>query len=204
MAARHVTVFGSSKATPGDVEYQQSLRLGRMLAEAGYTVVSGGYGGVMEAVSRGAAEAGGMVIGVTVRPWSERHRPNAWLTREQPALHLFDRLNRLIWPSDAYVAMPGGAGTLGEIALTWNLFQTNSIPARPLILLSEPWRRLFQHMQPALRVDPTDLALLRFVDTVDEVIAVLRNAGPGVTRPAPPAGATPSRPRGRRRGRPSP
>ncbi len=162
--------------TAGDSEYADSLRLGRLLAEAGYTVVSGGYSGVMEAVSRGAAEAGGIVVGVTVEAWADRLRPNAWLTQEHAAPHLFERLNRLIWSSDAYVAMPGGAGTLGEIALTWNLFQTRSIPHRPLILMAEPWRRLVEYLRPALRLDAEDLALLQFVDTIDEIIPALRDA----------------------------
>lgn len=174
MRSGQVTVFGSSRVMPGDGEYEQALRLGRLLAEAGYTVVSGGYGGVMEAVSRGAAEAGGTVVGVTVEPWSARLQPNAWLTQEHAVPHLFDRLNRLIWSSDAYVAMAGGAGTLGEVALTWNLFQTKSIPLRPLILMSEPWRRLIESIQPVLRLDPEDLALLRFVDTVDEIVTAIR------------------------------
>ncbi len=176
MGSRRVTVFGSSKVTAGDGEYEQALRLGRLLAEAGYTVVSGGYTGVMEAVSRGAAEAGGTVVGITVESWADRLRPNEWLTQHHAAPHLFDRLNRLIGSSDAYVAMPGGAGTLGEIALTWNLFQTRSIPHRPLILMAEPWRRLVEYLRPVLHLDEEDLALLRFVDAIDEIIPALRGS----------------------------
>jgi len=174
MESGQVTVFGSSKVLPGEDGYQQAFRLGRLLAGAGYTVCSGGYGGVMEAVSRGAAEAGGTVVGVTVQPWSARLRPNAWLTRELSTAHLFERLQHLI-SSDAYVALPGGPGTLGEVALTWNLFQTASIPHRPLILVGEAWRRLIQCLKPALRVEPRDLALLRFVETVDEIVPALRD-----------------------------
>ena len=77
-----VTVFGSSRATPVDPVYRDARRLGRLLAVAGYAVRSGGYSGVMEAVSRGAAEAGGQAIGVTVESWSSR--PNAW--NEKPIL----------------------------------------------------------------------------------------------------------------------
>ncbi len=174
-----VTVFGSSKVSPTEEPYQQALRLGRLLAEAGYVVCSGGYGGVMEAVSRGAAEAGGTVIGVTVETWSPRLRSNPWLSQEFVAPHLFDRLQRLI-ASDAYVAMPGGLGTLGEVAVTWNLFQTDSIPVRPLILVGELWRRFVQYVQKDFRVDGHDAALVRFADTVEQVAPLLRQVIPPV------------------------
>lgn len=172
-----ITVFGSSKVAPSDEAYQHALRLGRLLAEAGYIVYSGGYGGVMEAVSRGAAEAGGTAVGVTVQTWASRQRPNAWLSQEVVAPHLFDRMQRLI-ASDAYVAMPGGLGTLGEVAVTWNLFQTDSIPVRPLILVGELWRRFLAHVQKDFRVDGRDVALVRAVDTVEEVIPLLRRVVP--------------------------
>ncbi len=168
-----ITVFGSSRATPAEEAYRQALRLGRLLAEAGYVVYSGGYGGVMEAVSRGAAEAGGTAVGVTVETWASRLQPNAWLSQEVVAPHLFDRMQRLI-ASDAYVAMPGGLGTLGEVAVTWNLFQTNSIPTRPLILVGAQWRRFLLHVQREFPVDDRDAALVRSVDTVEEVLLLLR------------------------------
>jgi len=168
MSARQITVFGSSRVSPEDVAYRDALRLGRLVAEAGYAVCTGGYGGVMEAVSRGAREAGGVVIGVTVHPWSSRLQPNSWLSHEVTTLHLFERLSHLI-DSDAYVALPGGLGTLGEVTLTWNLFQTDSIPLRPLILVGAPWRRLIRCLTNGIRVEAADLALIRCVETVDEV-----------------------------------
>jgi uncharacterized protein (TIGR00730 family) len=168
-----VTVFGSSRVVPEEGAYHDALRLGRLLAEAGYAVCSGGYSGVMEAVSRGAAEAGGTVVGVTVELWSSRMRANAWLTREIAAPHLFERMYRLI-ASDAYVALPGGPGTLGEVAVTWNLFQTASVPVRPLILVGEPWRRVMECLVTGIHVEAQDLALLRFVDGVDDVVPLLR------------------------------
>ncbi len=188
MSNRQVTVFGSSRVGPQEALYHEAVRLGRQLAAAGYTVCSGGYAGVMEAVSRGAVEAGGAAVGVTVELWSSRARPNAWLTEEIAAPHLFDRMSRLV-ASDAYIALPGGPGTLGEVAVTWNLFQTESIPLRPLILVGESWRRVIACLQEGMRIEPRDLALLRFVDTVDDVVPLLRELplprtpwGPG---PAP-------------------
>jgi len=125
----------------------------------------------------GAAEAGGTAIGVTVASWSERLRANRWLTREVAAAHLFERLERLI-ASDAYVAMAGGPGTLGEVAITWNLFQTDATARKPLVLVGTPWRRVIACLQDGIRTTAQDLALLRLVDTVDDVVPALRAAAP--------------------------
>jgi uncharacterized protein (TIGR00730 family) len=172
MGLGRVTVFGSSRLTEADAEYEEARRLGRLLVQAGYTVCSGGYGGAMEAASRGAAEAGGTAIGITVTLWAERLKANPWLTKEIPAPHLFERLQYLM-ESDAYVALPGGPGTLGEVALAWNLFQTESIPLRPLVLVGPKWRELVRSFEVGLRVEPRDLALLRFAETVEGVLPLL-------------------------------
>ena len=174
-----VTVFGSSQVRPEDAAYQDALRLGRLLAEAGYTLCTGGYAGVMEAVSRGAVEAGGHAIGVTVTPWAGRIRPNPWVTEEIATADLFQRISRMI-EADAYVAMPGGLGTLGEVALTWNLFQTDSIPRRPFILVGRAWRDVLACLPAGVRIEPRDLELVRPVGTVDEVVPAIRAAGRGL------------------------
>src|SRR5437879_547949 len=111
MGLGRITVFGSSRVTPDEATYRNAMRLGRLLAQGGYTVCSGGYAGVMEAVSRGAAEAGGTVIGITVRAWAPRLQANPWVAREVAAPHLFQRLMRLT-ESDAYIALNGGPVTL--------------------------------------------------------------------------------------------
>jgi hypothetical protein len=172
MNARRVTVFGSSRVTPGEPAYREALRLGRLLAQEGYVVCSGGYAGAMEAVSRGAAEAGGTVVGITVKLWASRLQVNSWVGEEVVTPHLFERLLRLT-ESDAYVALPGGPGTLGEVALVWNLFQTESVPLRPLILVGPQWRRLVRCFETGLRVETHDLELLQFATTVEEVLPLL-------------------------------
>ncbi len=167
-----VTVFGSSRLTEAEPGYEEARRLGRLLAQAGYAVCSGGYAGAMAAVSRGAVEAGGTVIGITVDRWASRLRANPWLTQEIGTPDLFERLRRLM-EADAYVALPGGPGTLGEVSLAWNLFQTESIATRPLVLVGSQWRTLVRCMEAGLRIEPRDLALLQFAETVDGVLPLL-------------------------------
>ncbi|HXX38813.1 MAG TPA: LOG family protein [bacterium] len=175
MPERCVTVFGSSKATAEDPIYAAGLRLGRLLVESGYVVRTGGYTGLMEAVSRGAAEAGGKVVGVTMTPWGSRLRVNPWVSEEIAAEDLFQRLRRLI-DSEAYVALPGGLGTLGEVVVTWNLFQTATIPRRPLILVGSSWQAVIEGLRAGVRIEPRDLELVRVIDTVDGVIPLLEEA----------------------------
>ncbi len=181
MASARVTVFGSSRTTPDETAYQEALRLGRLLAEAGYTVCSGGYAGAMEAVSRGAADAGGAVVGITVQLWAPRLQANSWVGEEVVTPHLFELLLRLT-ESDAYIALPGGPGTLGEMALVWNLFQTESIPIRPLILVGSQWRQLVGCFKAGLRLEARDLELLQFAATVDEVLPLLPGHSTGRAR----------------------
>ena len=137
-----ISVFGGSQPKPGEPVYQDALLLGKLLAEAGYTVMNGGYIGTMEAVSRGANEAGGKVIGVTcdeIEAW----RPvtaNRWITEEWHYATLQERLFALIKNANAFLALPGGVGTLGEIALAWNQLITAVLSPRPLILIGEGWQ----------------------------------------------------------------
>lgn len=167
-----VTVFGSARVAEDSIEYAEARRLGRLLAQDGHFIVSGGYGGVMEAVSRGAHEVGGRVIGVTVAPWAQRLAPNRYLSEERSAESLFERLEALV-ESDALIALPGGAGTLGEVALAWNLRQMELMPAKPVILVGESWRRMVEAFRELLIVNERDLGLLTLVDSIDDAISAL-------------------------------
>ena len=140
-----VSVFGGSQPKEGDTAYTEAQALGRLLAERGHTVLTGGYIGVMEAVSRGAHEAGGHVVGVTCTD-IERWRPraaNRWVKEEVRRETLIERLHTLIHESDAALALPGGAGTLTEITLMWNLMIVESLHRRPLILVGRGWQSTF-------------------------------------------------------------
>jgi uncharacterized protein (TIGR00730 family) len=140
-----VSVFGGSQPKEDSTAYAEAMELGKLLAQHGHTVLTGGYIGVMEAVSRGAHEAGGHVIGVTCED-IEAWRPikaNAWVMEEIRKKTLVERLHTLIHESDAALALPGGPGTLTEISVMWNLMTVESLHRRPLILIGDGWQSVF-------------------------------------------------------------
>jgi uncharacterized protein (TIGR00730 family) len=139
----NITIFGGSQAKPDDPVYQEAYLLGSLLGNAGHTIQTGGYIGVMEAASRGAAESGGHVIGITcdeIEKWRPLG-PNPWVKEERRYPTLRQRLFALIDTCDAAIAMPGGIGTLAEIAEIWSQVQSQAIPPRPIILVGSGWKQ---------------------------------------------------------------
>ena len=175
----NITVFGSSQPQPGSPLYTEAYELGKLLALAGHVVLTGGYIGTMEAVSRGAREAGGHVIGVTcdeIEKW-RGVGANAWVVEERRSATLQERLDELIRGCDAAIALPGGPGTLAEIALTWNLMIVASIPQKPLILVGPGWKAVFDEMLHSLgHVIPLkQRELLQFAPDGKTAAAILRS-----------------------------
>jgi uncharacterized protein (TIGR00730 family) len=172
-----ITVFGGSQAREGSDAYLQAQALGDLLARRGYTVLTGGYMGTMEAVSRGAAEAGGHVIGVTCEEIGRWHgrSANNWVSEEWKQTTLIQRLEVLIRTADAAVALPGGPGTLAEIALMWNLIIVGSLPPRPLILVGRAWNQVMDSFYENLgEYSPAaQRSLLRFALTPQLSIKLL-------------------------------
>ena len=151
-AKRRITVFGGSTPQPGEPAYQDAYELGRLIAGAGYAVMTGGYSGTMEAVSRGANEAGGHVIGVTcydLESWRPLP-PNRWIQEEMRYQTLRERMYALMDHCDLAMALPGGIGTLAEIAAMWSGMQTGDFNQPPLVLVGEGWRNVFQTMRASL------------------------------------------------------
>ncbi len=169
---QRVTVFGGSRCGPDAPEYQEALRLGRLLVEAGFDVCSGGYAGVMEAISRGAHEAGGHVIGVTMEQF--KSAPNAYLKTIEPSADFYARLQILIRDSVGYIALRGGMGTVTEISLVWNKLVMNVLPRRPLILLGECWPSAIECLGKHLVISDEDKTHLLFAATAEEAMALLR------------------------------
>ena len=182
--ARVVGVMGSARIRPGDPRYSAGIEVGRALAGAGFDILTGGYGGLMEAVSRGGAEAGGVVVGLPVRGWAGLE-PNPWVGEARWVDSYFDRLTAFA-ACDAIVALDGGLGTLGEAAVAWANLQTDPGTNAPLVLFGAAWRRLHAVIGELLVVDERDLGLVAIVDRPDEVAAAVEAAiasRPAVGRP---------------------
>ncbi len=168
-------VFGSNSPQTGDFDYDQACELGRLLARAGYVVATGGYFGTMEATSRGAKEAGGHVIGVTTSLFDDvRLHPNAYLDEEIKFPTLFQRLHHLVTMADAWVALPGGIGTLSEVALTWSLLQVGEVKSQPFVLVGEMWRATIERFSNDRYVRPQYRELVRYADDVTQVLELLK------------------------------
>ena len=171
MNERIVTIFGGSKCCEDDAEYREALRIGTLLAKAGFTICTGGYSGVMEAASRGAHECGGRVLGITMKQFDKE--PNRYLTEKFPSEHFYERLQRLITQSVGYVALRGGMGTVTEISLVWNKMQTRVLEPRPLVLLGDCWQPIIAAWQQHLVVNDEDVKLLKFAHTPDQAVRII-------------------------------
>jgi hypothetical protein len=172
-----VSVFGGSQPKEGDAAYAEAMELGKLLAERGHIVLTGGYIGTMEAVSRGAREAGGHVIGVTcedIEAWRPI-RANAWVVEEIRKKTLIERLHALIHESDAALALPGGPGTLAEISLMWNLMIVESLHRRPLVLIGDGWHSVFDQFIQSFDayVPARQREILAFAKDVQTAVKIL-------------------------------
>ena len=176
---RIITIFGGSKCGPGSQEYQDALAIGRRLAEAGFTICTGGYLGVMEAASKGAREAGGRVLGIVMNQF--KSEPNRFLTDKVASDHFYDRLQNLITRSVGFVAMRGGMGTVTEISLVWNKLQTGVLDRRPLVLVGDCWKKVVESWEDNLVVSTSDVSFLDFANTADEACSLIVEKTQGVS-----------------------
>jgi uncharacterized protein (TIGR00730 family) len=169
-----VTVFGSARFKEDHPYYQLAREVGGRLARKGFTVMTGGGPGIMEAANRGAKDVGGISIGCNIELPSEQ-LPNPYLDRFITFRHFYVRKVMLVKYSYAFIAMPGGFGTLDEIFETATLIQTNKIQDFPLVLMGkEFWAPLLDFMRDRLvarqTVDPKDVARLHVTDSAEEAV----------------------------------
>jgi hypothetical protein len=176
---RIVTIFGGAKCSEADPEYGQARRVGELLADAGFTICTGGYLGVMEAASRGAHERGGRVLGIVMNQF--KAEPNRYLTDKVATPHFYERLQRLITRSVGFIAIRGGMGTVTELSLVWNKIQTGVIGRRPLVLLGECWPPIVREWQKYLAVSDEDVAALDFAETPEEAVSIINEKSLGVS-----------------------
>ncbi len=147
-AERTIVIFGSSGPAPGSDNYLQACELGKALAEAGYRLANGGYGGTMAAAAQGAqsvrsdqsaCRADAATIGVTCDAFG-RSGPNPWIVREIRTKNLYERLETLMGLGDAFIVLPGSTGTLLELAACWELINKRFLPNTPIICLTDYWK----------------------------------------------------------------
>lgn len=175
---RIISIFGGSKCEDDSVEYREAKDLGGRLAEAGFTICTGGYLGIMEAASRGAREKGGRVYGIVMNQF--KSEPNRYLTDKVATDHFYDRLQNLITRSVGFVAFRGGMGTVTEISLVWNKLQTGILGSRPLVLVGDCWPPVVAAWQSSLVVSDSDVAFLDFAKGANEAAEILIRKSTGV------------------------
>ncbi|HQX55523.1 MAG TPA: LOG family protein [Pyrinomonadaceae bacterium] len=173
-----ITIFGGSKCTEDSHEYQEAMALGSKLADAGYTICTGGYLGIMEAASRGAREKGGRVLGIVMNQF--KSEPNRFLTDKVATDHFYDRLQNLILRSSGFVAFRGGMGTVTEVSLVWNKLQTRILGSRPLVLIGDCWPPVVKAWQTSLVVSDADVGILNFADDAEQAFKIIDTKSNGV------------------------
>jgi uncharacterized protein (TIGR00730 family) len=191
-----VTVFGSARCAPDHPYYELGRQVGRRLTDAGFTVMTGGGPGLMEAVNRGARDAGGRSVGCNVRLPMEQS-PNPYLDRCSTSQHFFVRKVLLFRYSYAFIALPGGFGTMDELFEALTLIQTRKIERFPIVMIGtaywKPVLELVHRMIGEGMVDAADLSLFIVTDDVEEAVRYIQRStnerfglparGEGVTHP---------------------
>ncbi len=175
-----VTIYGSARTRDGHHEYARAYETGRLLGEAGFSVVTGGGPGIMEAANRGALEAGARSAGLNIR-LPEEQEPNPYQTLTLNFRYFFVRKVMLVKYATAFVLFPGGYGTLDEFFETITLIQTGKIRPFPMILVgSEYWNGLAGWMESCLTgegyIAAQDMKLYDIVDTPQEVLQIVEQA----------------------------
>ena len=173
-----VTIFGSARSKPGNPEYDQAVKIAELLAKKGYTVISGGGGGVMEAANKGAAEAGGTSVGLNIQlPFEQK--PNPYANLQLGFRYFFVRKVMFIKYAMAFICMPGGFGTLDEAFEAITLIQTRRIKPFPIILVgTDFWSGLIDWIQEKIlasgNVDKEDMQIINLMDDPEEIVSYIR------------------------------
>ena len=172
-----VSIFGSARIPPRDPYYQHAYAIARRLAEEGFTIITGGGPGIMEAANKGARDAGGRSVGLNIELPHEQF-PNSFLNLHLQFHYFFARKVMFVKHSIGYVCMPGGFGTMDEFFEALTLMQTAKIYPMPLILFgSEYWEDLYHWVQNKMLTHETisdhDLSLIKLTDDPDEVLDIL-------------------------------
>ena len=172
-----ITVFGSARTKPEENDYREAVKMGELIVKNGFEALTGGGPGIMEAVNKGAYEAGGESVGLNIKLPMEQE-PNPYLTESIDFRYFFIRKVNFLKYAKGLVAFPGGFGTMDEFFEAITLVQTNKIPWIPIVLVGvEFWTPLVEWFTNTLleknRISPEDMDLFTLVDTADEAMNVL-------------------------------
>jgi uncharacterized protein (TIGR00730 family) len=172
-----VSVFGSARVKPDSDVYRVAQEIGRLFAQAGYAVVTGGGPGVMEAANRGAKDAGGLSVGFTIDLPHEQD-PNPYLDICVNFKHFYARKTMLVKAAEGFVMMPGGFGTLDEMFEALTLIQTGKVLNFPVVLFgSEHWKGLLEWINTKLLpeglISPQDEELLYVTDDPKDAVKLV-------------------------------
>lgn len=182
---KSVTIFGSTRDSEATHKwYEEARKLGRMLAKEEFAVVTGGGPGIMEAANRGAAEAGGMAVGLNIQLPKEQ-RINPYVNHAKGFHYFFTRKLMLTYSAQCYVYFPGGFGTLDEFFEIVTLIQTRKIATHiPVVLVGkEFWTPMYDWMKHSMNdknnaIDPEDLSIFKIVDSAEEAMDIVRQSKP--------------------------
>lgn len=169
-----ITVFGSAIPVDGDEEFDTAYRLGCLLAQNNFNVCSGGYRGIMEAVSKGVTENGGEATGVTLA--YNKSAGNKYLTREIKCAGLFERIKTLIETGDAYVILQGGTGTLLELAAVWEFMNKGLIQIKPIACHSLMWKEIVTVVDRQLDKEKKTGGLVKYFNNVEGITGYLKTS----------------------------
>ena len=170
MDRKTVTIFGTGRTKEGESAFVLAYETGKLLAQAGFAVANGGYGGTMLAAAKGTAEAGGEVIGVTCSAF-KNSKANEYISREVVTSSLDERLDTLIKLGQAYVVLPGGTGTLLELAKVWELKNKGFLKEdKPIILLGGFWKPLVDSVASD---DPDSVSYVRLAEGSQQIIELI-------------------------------
>ena len=170
-----ISIFGSSRPSEGSEEYKLAFNLGKELAQSGYKICNGGYGGIMAASARGAKEVGGSTIGVTTEFY--RTSANSWIDKEIKLPTPMERLFMLVELGDAYVILKGGTGTLLELACVWEFTNKNVIPEKPIVVVGDFWNAVVETVKnelPSEKLTNGSRFILR-VNSAQDCVRVLKD-----------------------------
>ncbi|MDX1326321.1 MAG: TIGR00730 family Rossman fold protein [Arenibacter sp.] len=174
-----VSIFGSARTKPGDPIYELAVKVSKRISEAGYGIITGGGPGIMEAGNKGAHLAGGTSVGLNIDlPFEQHDNPYIDNDKSLDFDYFFVRKVMFVKYSQGFVVMPGGFGTLDELFEAITLIQTNKIEKFPIILVGkEFWSGLIDWIKSSMleigNISPTDLDLIKIVDTEEEVVDII-------------------------------